>query len=185
MGQKGSGGNWSQRNLGKECETCNLQSPLTMQLLITCYSSPEPPPLLNSYRSSILILLTLTLKVEAASSSVTWWQRTLVRGWAGVLVKGRVDCPICGRVVWCFDGLSFGVWMGGGSGEWASVLLGWTAPYAVPLRAAICTAIGGRTAGHAGSATTPRMPLHCAAFQTHLRESNSWTQSFSNYVSSK
>lgn len=42
MVQKGSGGNWPLRNLGKEYETYNHQSPLTMQPLITRYASPEP-----------------------------------------------------------------------------------------------------------------------------------------------
>jgi hypothetical protein len=113
--------------------------------------------------------------------------------WASVLVIGRVDCPVGGRVVWCFDGLIFGAYMRGNfdgwasrlSGQWASVLLGCTAPHEIPLRSAICTATVGRTAGQAGSVTCRRKPLHCNAFQTHLRKSNSWTQCISNYVPSK
>jgi hypothetical protein len=59
--------------------------------------------------------------------------------------------------------------------------MGRMAPYVVP----ICTAIGGRIPGQEGSVTSRRMPLHCVAFQTYLRESKSWTQGSSNYVSSK
>jgi hypothetical protein len=75
-------------------------------------------------------------------------------------------------VVWCFSGLSFDVRMGGSSGEWASVLLVCTAPYADPFLSAIYSVIGGRTAGQEDSVTSRRMPLYCAAFKTHVRESN-------------
>jgi hypothetical protein len=36
-------------------------------------------------------------------------------------VDRRVDGPVYGRVVWCFDGLNFGLWMGWSFGDWASV----------------------------------------------------------------